>query len=122
AARVTRVRRDVVHAIAVDVLDASPARVAPPCPFVAAGCGGCGWQHVDPAAQARLKRDIVVDALRRLGRVAEPPVEETIALAPFGYRTTLRALVAADGRLALRRAASHDAVTVATCAVAHPLV
>lgn len=118
----TRTRRDVVHAHTIDVVDASPDRTTPPCPFVAAGCGGCDWQHVAVAAQAELKRAIVVDALARIGRVADPPVEPTIALTPAGYRTTVRALVTPDGRLALRRPESHDAVAIDHCLVAHPLV
>src|SRR5919198_4958166 len=40
---------------AVEIEDASPSRVAPPCPHVAEGCGGCTWQHVDPRAQPPLK-------------------------------------------------------------------
>ena len=27
----------------LDVVEAGPGRVEPPCPLVAAGCGGCGW-------------------------------------------------------------------------------
>ncbi len=123
-ATVTRTRRDVVFADTVDVLSASGDRIAPPCPFVAAGCGGCDWQHVQPDAQSRLKRDIVIDALRRLGRVpdAEARVAAPIGLSATGYRTTLRGLVDGEGRVALRRAASHEPVTISSCLVAHPLV
>jgi hypothetical protein len=39
------------------------------CPHVADGCGGCDWQHVDPAAQRALKASIVADALRRIAKV-----------------------------------------------------
>ena len=46
AARLTETRHDFARAVAVDVLDPSPDRVAPPCPTLAAGCGGCTWQHV----------------------------------------------------------------------------
>jgi 23S rRNA (uracil1939-C5)-methyltransferase len=122
AARVTRVRRDLVHASVVDIHDASRSRVRPPCPFVAAGCGGCDWQHIETSAQATLKRDIVVDALARLGGIRDARVDAAIALAPFGYRTALRALVTDDGRVALRRRASHEPIAVDDCLVAHPLV
>src|SRR5947209_13846168 len=45
-AEVVDQRRDFVRTRAVEVLEASPDRVEPPCPFVLAGCGGCQWQHV----------------------------------------------------------------------------
>ena len=110
------------RAATVDVLEASPDRVAPPCPFVAAGCGGCGWQHVDPPAQRELKVAMVVDALTRLGGVPEPRVVAGPPLAASGYRTTIRAVANRDGRLALRRHHSHELVAVPGCLVAHPLV
>ncbi len=115
-------RRDHARGVAVDIIEAAASRVAPPCPFVAAGCGGCGWQHVEVAAQRSLKRDIVSDALRRLGGVPDPEVATGVPMASTGYRTTLRGIADADGRFALRRHHSHDLVPVPGCLVAHPLV
>jgi 23S rRNA (uracil1939-C5)-methyltransferase len=121
-ADVVEEHRRHARAVVVDVLEASPDRVAPPCPFVAAGCGGCGWQHVDPPAQRELKVAMVADALGRLGGVADPPVAAGPPLAGAGYRTTIRAVADAQRRLALRRHHSHDLVAVPGCLVAHPLV
>jgi 23S rRNA (uracil1939-C5)-methyltransferase len=115
-------RRDHARAVAVDVIEAAPSRVAPPCPFVAAGCGGCGWQHVDPVAQRSLKVELVADALRRLGGVGEPQLTLGPALATTGYRTTLRGVADEAGRFSLRRHVSHHLVAVPGCLVAHPLV
>jgi 23S rRNA (uracil1939-C5)-methyltransferase len=126
-------KRDFARGRVVSVLDASPDRVAPPCPFVEAGCGGCQWQHIAPEAQGRLKREIVVDALRRIGRRddAAEVVAPSVAQA-WGPRTTVRAAVssgeaagegAADaGRAGLRRRHSHQVVPLSSCLVAHPLV
>ena len=62
-------KKDFARGRVVDVVVPSPDRAAPPCPFVAAGCGGCDWQHVQPGAQRRLKAAVVADALRRQARI-----------------------------------------------------
>jgi 23S rRNA (uracil1939-C5)-methyltransferase len=121
-AQVVAERRGHARAVAVDVLDPSPDRVVPPCPFVAAGCGGCGWQHVAPAAQGRLKAAMVQDALRRVGGLDGAPVTDAAGVPSTGYRTTVRAIADADRRLSLRQHRSHDLVAVPACLVAHPLV
>src|SRR5699024_10508309 len=108
---VERTAKRHAHARLVEVLDPSGDRRTPPCPFVAAGCGGCGWQHVVSAAQPRLKAEIVADVLERLGGVDDPDVRTGPALADFGYRTTVRAAVT-DGRAGFRRARSNDVVAV----------
>jgi 23S rRNA (uracil1939-C5)-methyltransferase len=122
AAEIVSERRNHARAVTRDVLDPAAERAAPPCPFVAAGCGGCGWQHVRPDAQGRLKAEMVADALHRLGGVDVPEVDVGPSLGPVGYRTTLRGVADAGGRLALRRGHSHDLVAVPGCLVAHPLL
>ena len=107
----------------LEVLEPSADRVAPPCPHVAAGCGGCDWQHIAPDAQRSLRRDIVVDALTRLGKVEDAAslVTAAVALPDEDFRTSVRVLMV-KGRPAFRRAYSHDPVLVDSCLVAHPLI
>jgi tRNA/tmRNA/rRNA uracil-C5-methylase (TrmA/RlmC/RlmD family) len=120
---VTEERRRFLRATTVEVIDPSPDRVAPPCPLVDAGCGGCGWQHVALEAQRRLKASMVVDVLARSGGIEPPAPGSGIPLAPEGWRTTVRAAVDDDGRAAFRGHRSHDTVALAGgCLVAHPLV
>ena len=57
-ALLTDARKDFARAVAVEILDASPDRVAPPCAALAAGCGGGTWQYVSAAGQRRLKAEI----------------------------------------------------------------
>lgn len=104
----------------VEVLRPSTDRTPPPCPHVAAGCGGCDWQHVAPARQRQLRVDIVADCLRRLARIEAPDLRFGPPLDPTGYRTTVRAAVD-RGRAGFRAARSHQIVTVDSCLVTHPL-
>src|SRR3954452_12030121 len=109
-ARLVDERARFARGVVLEVVTPGAGRIEPPCPHVEEGCGGCGWQHVDPAVQRSLKATIVADALRRLGKMADPP-EGRLGprLAAEGYRTTVRGLVA-GGRFAFRRAGSHDPV------------
>lgn len=102
-ARVEQECRDFARATVVEVLEASPDRVDPPCAALVAGCGGCTWQHVHPRAQARFKADIVTDALRRIGRLSDPPVPSAQALAGPALRTTARLGVSVGGRAGQNR-------------------
>jgi len=120
---ITQAKKSFARARVLEVLDASPERTVPPCRHVLAGCGGCEWQHITPAAQRRHRRGIVVDALVRLGKVADADalVADPVILADEDFRTTVRVLVR-KGRPAFRRAGSHDPVAVDSCVVAHPLL
>ncbi|HWJ65671.1 MAG TPA: TRAM domain-containing protein [Nocardioides sp.] len=111
------------RADAVEVLDASPERVPAPCPYAGPGlCGGCDFQHVDLAAQRRLKADVVREQLRRLARLdvdveVEPvPGDE----AGLRWRTRQRYVALADGGRGMRKHRSHDVVPVEECLLEAP--
>ena len=116
------VRRRMVSGSVGTVLDPSPHRVDPPCPAVAAGCGGCDLQYADPAHLPAFKIGIVADALGHLGGVRDASVTTGAPLAPWGFRTTVRAVADERGRLGFRRRRSHEVVAPSHCLVTHPLV
>ncbi|MDR3037126.1 MAG: 23S rRNA (uracil(1939)-C(5))-methyltransferase RlmD [Coriobacteriales bacterium] len=64
------------RATIVEVLEPSPERVAPACPYHAL-CGGCNLQQVSYAEQMRSKRRFVVDALTHIA--ALPNAESLVA-------------------------------------------
>ena len=88
-ARVTKVKRNHAEALAVEVLQPGPQRVDAPCAHYPA-CGGCRFQDLAYEAQAAAKQDQVLDALRRIGGIAEPPLEPIEpAVDQFHYRNKM---------------------------------
>ncbi|MGO8686996.1 MAG: class I SAM-dependent RNA methyltransferase [Candidatus Dormibacteria bacterium] len=108
------------------VREASPDRVAPPCPYVAE-CGGCQLQHVGHQRQLLLKREVVVDALRRAGVAAPEPRLHPMA-DPWRYRWRGEFHVIpgerglSDATLGFNRARSWRKVAVDDCLIHHPTI
>jgi tRNA/tmRNA/rRNA uracil-C5-methylase (TrmA/RlmC/RlmD family) len=105
------------RADAVEVLDASPQRVAAPCPHSGPGrCGGCDYQHVGLAAQRTLKAERLAEQLGELLDGMDPvKVEPVPGSSGLGTRTTVRYAVDDEGRLSMRRHGSHELIAVTSC-------
>lgn len=104
---------------AVEVLEASPDRVEPPCPVaVPGGCGGCDWQHVSAERQRALKADVVAEQLKRLAGISRDVVVEELPGGLLHWRTRARLAVDAHGRAGFRGHRSHAVVTVDGCPIA----
>ncbi len=115
--RVTDDRARWARAELVEVVEPSPDRVAPPCPYVP-DCGGCDLQHASPEAQRALKTRVVREQLTRLGGVSDPPVLDCRAIGPdTGYRAQARMHAGADGGLGFHRAGSGEVVGIERCLV-----
>jgi tRNA/tmRNA/rRNA uracil-C5-methylase (TrmA/RlmC/RlmD family) len=120
-ARVTGETTSFLRADAMEILEPSPDRVAPPCPYAGPGrCGGCDFQHVAVPAQRELKAALVSEQLRRLAGDDRPVTVEEVPGAPdgLGWRTRVRFAVDRRGRIGLRRHRSHDIETVERCLIA----
>ena len=124
-ARITDATARFARAEAVEILQASPDRVEPPCPQARpGGCGGCDWQHATPQAQRRLKAEVVRQQLRRIAGLDR---EVTVEPLPgdsggLGWRTRIRLSVGPGGAAGLLRHRSHEVIEVGGCPIAHPLV
>jgi 23S rRNA (uracil1939-C5)-methyltransferase len=114
-------KRDFAHASLVAVDVAAQSRREPPCEFVAKGCGGCNWQHIDLGAQPRMKSDIVVEAFARTARL-DIEVHRRKALPETSRRTTVRMVASEDGIVGFRGRESHDIVQTSSCVVAHDAI
>jgi tRNA/tmRNA/rRNA uracil-C5-methylase (TrmA/RlmC/RlmD family) len=105
------------RADAVEVLDASPDRVAAPCPYARpGGCGGCDFQHVAPAAQRELKAAVVREQLSRLAGL-DLDVEVEAVPPTLRWRTRMQYVELPDGRRGLHQHRSRQVVPIADCLI-----
>lgn len=115
-------KKDFATATVVEIIERSPLRDSPSCAHRRAGCGGCDWMHLQPTAQLDAKVEIVIESLRRVGRldqtIAEGIVHRGGAVSPFGYRTTIRVVGGPDASVGFREHASDRVVPVTSCPVA----
>lgn len=85
-ASIFKIKKNYLEAKLRRVVAPSPDRVEPRCAHFGV-CGGCKWQHMDYAAQLRLKRKLVADALAHIGGFDGVTVDDAMpAPDPFHYR------------------------------------
>ena len=114
-------RKKAQRARLVNVAEPSPARVSPLCPYFG-HCGGCQYQHAGYEAQLELKRGILAETLRRVGKIEFDEARiETVAGEPFGYRNRVQ-FHFERGRMGYRELNSHKLVPIEKCPISSPKI
>ncbi|GLW28697.1 class I SAM-dependent RNA methyltransferase [Actinoplanes regularis] len=128
-AEITERHRGYLRADAVEIHEASPDRVEPPCRFAhPGGCGGCDLQHVSADAQLRWKTQVVREQLSRLGGLTPEEQDKIfVRTEPLGtgllnWRSRIRYAVDAADRPGLLQHRSHQVVPIDRCLIAHPAI
>ncbi|MCC4620395.1 23S rRNA (uracil(1939)-C(5))-methyltransferase RlmD [Xanthomonas cassavae CFBP 4642] len=87
----------------IEVLEASPQRVAPRCPHFGV-CAGCVLQHLEESQQIVAKQRVLTDNLERIGHVTPQTVLPALVGDSWGYRR--------KGRFSVRRVEKKDKTLV----------
>jgi 23S rRNA (uracil1939-C5)-methyltransferase len=119
-ARAEQEKPGLVRARMLEVLQAAPERVAALCPAFGR-CGGCHYQHAPYEYQLAAKRAILVEELRRLGKIEAPQQIAVVAAEQFGYRNRVQ-LHVEETRIGYREGRSHRLCEVSGCPVGSPKI
>ena len=121
SARVVREKKQFAEAELTEILDPSPQRVTPECPYFGR-CGGCSYQHISYAHQLELKAKQVEQAMRRIGKMTEPPMQPIVP-SPLSYAYRNRITVhAQDDVVGFYRRDVHQLMDIERCPIAMPEV
>ena len=119
--RIRELKGKTAFAEIESVIEPSPERMTPPCPYFGT-CGGCDFQQMNYPAQLAAKVGIIRDNLRRIGKIE---YEQEIPIIPspeqFGYR--LRAQWHANPssrQIGYYRRNSRDLVDIDHCMILRP--
>jgi 23S rRNA (uracil1939-C5)-methyltransferase len=120
-AHITEDRASYASAELDNVIEVSPARVSPPCPYFGE-CGGCHCQQASYAAQVEMKVQILRETLER-AHLKEIPEIAVVQGEPLGYRNRIRLHVdRPSSRLCYKRRGSHANLPVDACPIAAPVL
>ena len=80
---ITSTKKDYDTAKIIKIVEPSPARVNPVCPFYMK-CGGCNMMHISEEVQKKLRSGILKDCFERNG--IEVPEINVISGSSYNYR------------------------------------
>ena len=101
----------------IKVLKPSDERVEPFCPLYK-DCGGCQLQHLSYSAQLKWKRQQVVDAIERIGKISGVEVFETLGMEnPLRYRNKMQFPVGKNLKIGCYARGSHNIIDTQSCLI-----
>ncbi|MFZ0863765.1 MAG: 23S rRNA (uracil(1939)-C(5))-methyltransferase RlmD [Candidatus Sulfotelmatobacter sp.] len=122
-ASLTEQKPGFARAKAEAVIQASPHRIRPACPYFSR-CGGCHYQHASYEHQLEIKKEILRESLRRTAKLELPFDIEVHPSPPWNYRNRSRLQVQVSPAFAAGyfKFASHELLSVEECPISSPLI
>ena len=101
----------------VEIVKPSPERVKPICPLYSR-CGGCQLQHMSYPAQLKWKRQQLVDAIERIGKLGGVKIFDTLGMEnPLRYRNKMQFPIGKGLRIGCYERSSHKIVDTQSCLI-----
>jgi 23S rRNA (uracil1939-C5)-methyltransferase len=122
-AALTEQKPGFARATAQTIVEASPHRVPPLCPYFG-HCGGCHYQHADYEHQLAFKEEILRENLRRIAKLELQCEIKVHPSPPWNYRNRARLQVQARPEFAAGyfEMSSHRLLPIEQCPISSPLI
>jgi 23S rRNA (uracil1939-C5)-methyltransferase len=103
--RLTEEKKNFARGEIIEILGPSKERIIAKCKHFGE-CGGCHYQNLPYEKQLIVKTEILIDQLKRIGKLENPPVKPMIASPnPWNYRNHVQFHLTEQGRLGYFRSA-----------------
>ncbi len=105
----------------IEVVKPSNERVKPFCPLYN-DCGGCQLQHLNYSAQLNWKRQQIIDAVERIGKLNGVEIFETLGMEnPLRYRNKMQFPVGKNLQIGCYARGSHKIIDTQACMIQNEL-
>jgi len=113
--RLTDEKKNFARGEIVEILEASPDRIEAKCKHFGE-CGGCHYQNLSYEKQLTAKTEILIDQLKRIGKIENPPVKPMAASSnPWNYRNHVQFSLNKDGKLGFQKSNSNRVIPITEC-------
>ncbi len=113
--RLTEEKKNFARGEIVEILESSKDRIQAKCKHFSE-CGGCHYQHLPYEKQLEIKTEILIDQLKRIGKIENPPVQPMVACPnPFNYRNHIQFSLDENGKLGFQAPNSNKIVPINEC-------
>ncbi len=117
-AEITLIKKNFAEGKVIEVIQPSPARVSPQCPYYMK-CGGCNWQHLSYKEQLNQKRLLVTEAFRKFSGFSSFEVKSPMASPlEWRYRNRIQLHFKPPSLLGFNARNSHQIVPIEDCLIA----
>ncbi len=124
-AKILKVKTGYAYAKLSKIITPSEYRVSAPCP-VFSKCGGCQLMHIDYKKQLEIKKDIIENALKRIGKIDVGVSEMIGADKPYRYRNKMIFPIGIDKNgkkiCGFYRERSHDIIPLDDCLLGDEII
>ncbi len=98
-ASLEKIKSNFMEAKLVEIVKESQDRITAPCKYFGV-CGGCQFQFMPYAKQIEFKKQNIIDAFERIGKIYNPPVEDVLACdEEYYYRNKMEFSFGYDGTM-----------------------
>ncbi len=99
----------------IEVIKSAPERIQPKCKHFVQ-CGGCHYQNLSYENQLKAKTEILIDQLKRIGKIENPPMKPMVASPlEWNYRNNMQFHLTAEGKLGFINSKGNSAFPIEEC-------
>ncbi len=113
--RLTEEKKNFARGEILQILESSKDRIQPTCKHFGE-CGGCHYQHLPYEKQLEIKTEILIDQLKRIGKIENPPVQPMVACpSPWNYRNHIQFSLDKSGMIGFQAPNSNKIIPITEC-------